>query len=158
MKAKLSIGIILALLSIGAFVWFQDAAIVAREQNQTQTNVLDDKVAITLGDTTVFADIADSPEERARGLSGRRSLSEIEGMLFVFENDDRHSFWMHDMLISIDMIWLSSDKRVVYIVPNATPESYPTSFAPDDNARYVLEVPANWAARHKVIIGSQAIF
>lgn len=113
---------------------------------------------VTLGDTKVVADIADTDALRAQGLSGRSKLDDLHGMLFVFQYEGYPTFWMKDMLIPIDMLWLSSDKKVVYVVPNATPESYPATFKPDEKARYVLEVAAGWAARHSIEIGSSASF
>lgn len=151
-RTKLTAAVVVALVSLFAFVWFQEPVKYA----PTEGGVREGQVSVTLGDATLVADIAATADERAQGLSGRERLAETEGMLFVFEEDARHSFWMKDMLIAIDMIWLSSDKRVVFIVPNAAPESYPASYSPDDNARYVLEVPAGWAARHGVTVGAAA--
>lgn len=116
------------------------------------------QVRIVLGDTSVTADIADTEALREQGLSGREPLTDEQGMLFVFPTDGTHSFWMKDMKFAIDMIWLSSEKRVVYIAANATPESFPASFTPTSPARYVLEVPAGWAARHGVATSSVAAF
>ncbi len=112
------------------------------------------RVAITGGTETVSAEIVDTVASRAQGLSGRASLGESEGMLFVFPVDDVHGFWMKDMNFAIDMIWIDAGKKVVHIAANATPESYPASFVPASAARYVLEVPAGWAARNNVSVGS----
>ncbi len=113
---------------------------------------------ITLGDGAFTADIADTPALREQGLSGRQPLDDAHGMLFVFEESGIHVFWMKDMLFSIDMLWLSPDKRVIYIAPNASPKSYPATFAPSQNASYVIEVAAGWAERHHVTVGSVASF
>ncbi len=153
---KFFVVVALAFVLGGGYWWIRVSEPAAPVSNRVVAR--ENQVSIALGDTTVIADIADTPDERAQGLSGRSVLGENEGLLFVFTVDDRHSFWMKDMLISIDMIWLSSDKRVVHIVPNATPGSYPQTFSPDDPARYVLEVPAGWASRHGVTVGSVANF
>lgn len=139
-----------------AFVWFQE--LLPTQQVPSNIGTTTAEISVRVGDSSVMSRVVTTPEDRAQGLSGTKTLSETEGMLFVFEEDARHSFWMKDMLISIDIIWLSKDKQVVHVVPNATPESYPTAYSPDDNARYVLEVPAGWAARHKVTLGSTAVF
>ena|SRR3989344_1658143 len=103
---------------------------------------------------TIRVDIADSPEEREQGLSGKEGLAENEGMLFVFEEDGRYGFWMKDMLFSIDIIWLSKEGRIVDVLENAAPESYPEySFLPNVAARYVLELPAGFAKTYNVKIG-----
>ncbi len=120
--------------------------------------VADNQIRVTLGDASVIADVADTEALRRQGLSGKQSLDEKRGMLFTFEESAPHAFWMKDMLFSIDIIWLDIDKHVIYIVSDATPESYPTSFRPNTNSRYVLEVPAGWAVRHGVTLGSIAQF
>ncbi len=155
-RIKIVLGIVIALVAIGVLVRFQGSG--SEAHTPIEQNLGADQTAVTLGDATVIADVAATADTRAQGLSGRSSLAEGEGMLFVFDEDDRHSFWMKDMLITIDMIWLSKDKQVVHIVPNAKPDSYPASYAPYDNARYVLEVPAGWKARHGVTLGSIASF
>jgi uncharacterized membrane protein (UPF0127 family) len=104
----------------------------------------------------IHVDVADTPASREQGLSDRASLASDAGMLFVFPRDDRYAFWMKDMRFSIDMVWLASDGTVVYIVRNASPDSYPTSFMPDTPARYVLELPAGWANAHRLAIGDRA--
>ncbi len=149
-------GIIVALASMFAFVWFQELRPMDPVASEIDTRAAE--TAVTIGDATVIARLAITADERSQGLSGRASLSETEAMLFFFDEDARHSFWMKDMLISIDIIWISKDKQVVHIVPNASPTSYPASFSSDDNARYVLEVPAGWAKRHGVQLGSIATF
>ena len=114
------------------------------------------QVLAHIGDAAINADVSDTEPLREQGLSGRESLSEKEGMLFVFQEDGMHAFWMKDMLIPIDMIWLSSDKRVVFIERNAQPESYPASFAPPVPSRYVLEVPSGFSDRHAIAVGTTA--
>ncbi|MFZ2556208.1 MAG: DUF192 domain-containing protein [Minisyncoccia bacterium] len=100
--------------------------------------------------------VVDSEATRQRGLSGIPDLAPDQGMLFVFEEDGMYSFWMHDMLFSIDILWLAADGRVVHIEKDLSPESYPQSFTSHSPARYVLEVPAGFSDKHGIIIGSSA--
>lgn len=116
------------------------------------------RALVRIGDTQVLAEVVDTPELRRQGLSGRPSLSEGEGMLFVFDNDGLHGFWMKDMKFSIDIIWFSADKRVIHIERSLDPSTYPTSYAPEQPARYVLEVPAGWAEKYRVALGDVAQF
>ena len=82
-------------------------------------------------------------------------LTEGEGMLFVFETDDLHSFWMRDMLFSIDILWIAMDGTVVHIEPSVSPDSFPQTFTPPTPARYVLEVPAGFATEHGIEVGTR---
>ena len=113
---------------------------------------------ISLAGTSVHVAIADTESSREQGLGGITSLAGDQGMLFVFEKDGMYSFWMKDMLFSIDMLWISSDGRVVYIVPSASPATYPHAFTPHTLAKYVLEVPAGFATQHKIGVGSKLHF
>lgn len=115
-------------------------------------------VHVSLGTTRITVEVADDPTEREQGLSGHSPISDAEGMLFVFQEDGKHEFWMKDMLFPIDIIWLDANKRVIYVVANATPESYPNSYGPNAPSRYVLEVPAGWASRYGVDTGATARF
>ena len=83
-----------------------------------------------------------TPEERAQGLSGRSGLTDDEGMLFIFDYDARHGFWMKDMLFALDIIWLDADMNVVHAETDVSPDTYPRSFVPTVPARYVLEINA----------------
>jgi len=106
-----------------------------------------------LGQTTVTLEIADSPEERKRGLSYRNNLPESTGLLFVFDRSDKYGFWMKEMHFPIDIIWLDENYRVVHIKENARPESYPGVFKSESPALYVLEVNAGVAAQAGLEIG-----
>jgi uncharacterized membrane protein (UPF0127 family) len=64
-----------------------------------------------------------TPEERAKGLMYRRELPEGRGMLFDFSPEQPVSMWMKNTYISLDMIFISADGRIVRIAENTTPES-----------------------------------
>lgn len=99
---------------------------------------------ITVSGSPIAVLIADTEKERTKGLSNRSSLPPKQGMLFIFDKDDRYGIWMKDMLFSIDIIWIDEEGNIVDIIEHATPESYPQVFAPEKPARYVLEVPSGF--------------
>lgn len=111
---------------------------------------------VVVGGTEVRVAIADNPAERAQGLSGVTHLSSEEGMLFVFPGEGMHAFWMKDMHISIDIIWLSRSGDIVHLEKSVSPESYPHSFLPTRPAYFVLEVPAGFSDTHGIKIGDRA--
>lgn len=115
-------------------------------------------MTLTDGTTTLIVDYAVTPKEQARGLSGRPSLPEGRGMLFVFDKKPAPPFWMPDMNFAIDIVWIGSDKRIVDITENATPESYPTTFSPKSPAAYVLEIAAGEARNLGFASGTQLMF
>lgn len=141
------IAVILVLLMIGAA-----AVYVLWPQLQPH-------VTVHIGDGVFNTQVAKTPAERERGLSGTNKLRADQAMLFVFDQDDEWSIWMKDMNYPIDIVWLDKDKKVVYIVKNAPPESYPyENFVPKQQARYVLEFPAGTTSKKAINIGSQAKF
>jgi uncharacterized membrane protein (UPF0127 family) len=111
---------------------------------------------VTIDGHTIYADLAENPAQQELGLGNRTSLGVHQGMLFQFPNDDIHMFWMKDMSFSIDMIWLSADGTIIYIQPNVAPSTYPEAFGPNELSRYVLEVPANFAANNGIKVGDSA--
>jgi len=109
------------------------------------------------GAVEVSIEVAATPAERERGLMYRSSLADGRGMLFVFDEDRNHSFWMKNTLIPLDMLFIARDGTVVGIHANATPLST-ANIAVGKPSRYVLEVPGGWAARHGIAAGTQVEF
>ena len=56
-----------------------------------------------------------TPEERARGYMGRAHVGDDEGMLFVHPEPAVRKFWMKNCLVSLDLIWMDADHRIVHI-------------------------------------------
>ena len=108
---------------------------------------------IRLKDKTIKVMVADTPELRAKGLSGREGLARDEGMLFIFDSDGKYQFWMKDMRFNVDILWISDKGEVVDIKENASPSIYPAVFAPNSPARYVLELPAGFVRENLVTVG-----
>lgn len=115
-------------------------------------------IIATLGNAQFALRVVDAPADLQKGLSGVTYLPPSQGMLFVFSTDGRWPIWMKDMYINIDIIWLDADKQVVWMVENASPASFPDSFIPSTNARYVIELPAGAVQRAQITQGSQAAF
>jgi uncharacterized protein len=109
----------------------------------------------TLGESVFDLQVAHTASTRQRGLSGRSYIAPREGMLFSFQEDNTHGFWMKDMKIPIDIIWLDSTFTVVHIESDITPGTYPQTFYPTKPARYVLEIASGGASRNGIKIGSQ---
>jgi uncharacterized membrane protein (UPF0127 family) len=102
--------------------------------------------------------LSDTPELRTKGLSGRLSLGTDEVMLFKFEKEGRNFFWMKDMLFPIDIVWVNADKKVIHIEQSVKPESFPKSFGPDENSKYVLEFKAGTADSISMKMGDGVSF
>lgn len=105
-------------------------------------------------------ELAVSHKERARGLMFRNRLGRDEGMLFLFEEEARHAFWMKNTLIALDIIWMDADKKIVFIKESAMPchDGGCLSIAPTQKALYVLEVNAGSVKESGLRIGDRAHF
>jgi uncharacterized membrane protein (UPF0127 family) len=68
-------------------------------------------------------EIADDDAERARGLMFRRSLADDHGMLFDFPEPEHASFWMRNTVISLDIIFIGVDGRILNVAERTTPYS-----------------------------------
>lgn len=99
---------------------------------------------------SVTAELAVTEAERARGLMFREKIAFDQGMLFLMPGEDYHAFWMKNTLISLDILWLDKDRRIVHIEKNVPPcpgDPCP-SYAPPRPASYVLELGAGGADRY----------
>lgn len=113
----------------------------------------------TQGPVHVNAEVAETPLEKQRGLMFRAFLPEDAGMLFVFEDDRRLTFWMMNTSIPLDGIFISSELRVVFVAENLTPCPPPDCLNPErfsspTPAKYVLEVNAGFSRSHGIVAGT----
>ncbi len=119
-----------------------------RPSQEKGTNLLKDgdKIRLSIENVEFEAEIAQSPMARAKGLGGRSELCPQCGMLFLFENDGQHAFWMKDTLIPLDIIWIDKNWQVVDFVAFAQPQAGRSDeelpiYRQKIPARYVLELP-----------------
>jgi len=94
-------------------------------------------------------EIVQKDEELIRGLKFRDKMQENQGMLFLFEHIDFHSFWMQDTYLSLDMIFIDHNYEVIYIEKNTTPFSEEQILPPKAN-QYVLELLATSADKYNL--------
>jgi uncharacterized protein len=112
-------------------------------------------ITITVPQGEIRAEVADTKSSRELGLSGRVTMKDGEGLLFVFDNPGRYGFWMKDMQFPLDILWINSSGIVVEAVHNATPESYPQTYINALPASYVLELKAGQAKEFGLSLGSK---
>jgi uncharacterized membrane protein (UPF0127 family) len=113
--------------------------------------------AVSLPDgTEIFAELAVGFGEQQRGLMFRRELPAGQGMLFLFDTPGRYGFWMLNTLVPLDILWLDSERRIVFVSEN-TPPCPPGTACPtyggDVTAQFVLELAAGQAASRGLRVG-----
>ena len=103
-------------------------------------------IAGRTGMHTFTVEMAVTPEETSRGLMFRRELPEGQGMLFDFKREQETAFWMKNTYISLDMIFIRGDGRILRIAENTQPLS--ERLVPSGGrVRAVLEVIAGTAKK-----------
>lgn len=114
---------------------------------------------VRLGSGVYSLWLADTNAARVQGLSDIEKLHLNGGLLMAFDSNGTHGIWMKDMNFPLDLLWLDSDKKVVYIVKNAPPEDPArTVYIPKDPALYVLELPAGSVQKAGIKTGDTAAF
>jgi len=117
----------------------------------------------TIGDQEFILDVADTEQLRSYGLMNRIHLDSNAGMLFIFDMQGIYPFWMKNTLIPLDIIWLNSNKEVVYIKENAKPcgnliEALCKTIIPNKIAKYVVELNSGKTSELGLKIGDRIEF
>ena len=106
-------------------------------------------------------ELAVTPEQHARGLMGREHLGNREGLLFIYEVEGFHRFWMRGMVIRLDMVWIDAEGIVAGVTANLPPApegTIPTIYSPPRPILYVLEIRAGLAEAVGIRAGIQVKF
>ena len=142
--------LVLFLLLLIPIVYNGFEGVKAQQQEQNQTAL------VSVGGVNVLTSLSTTPDSQAKGLAIKDSLKENEGMLFIFELPQKHSFWMKDMKFPIDIIWINQDGKIVHIEKNLPPCVFLLpcpSYAPNDDSLYVLEVVSNFTNKFDINVG-----
>ena len=102
-------------------------------------------------------EIASTSEELSKGLMFRENLEKNSGMLFIFPENGIYGFWMKNTLIPLDIIWINSNKEIVFIKDNALPckTEICETYSSDEKALYVLELNSGTADKIGLEIGDE---
>jgi uncharacterized protein len=110
---------------------------------------------VTKNGVQVFAvEMATTDEEKERGLMFRKELADGKGMLFDFTPEQEVSMWMKNTFISLDMIFIRADGRILRIAENTEPQST-RIISSGGPAKGVLEVIAGTARKYGIAPGDR---
>lgn len=104
--------------------------------------------------TKIEMEYAADEYETQLGLMNRKEMKENQGMLFIFPDDTMRSFWMRNTLISLDMIFVNSNKEIVTIHKSTkvlSDQSYPST----KPAKYVVEVVGGFCDKYGIKEGDK---
>ncbi len=119
------------------------------------------KETIKINNIPILVEIADTDAKQQLGLMFRRELKDGEGMLFVFKNEQPRTFWMKNTFIDLSIAFANKNKIIISILDmQATkPEgqTYYPQYHSEGPAKYALEVPKGWFAKHKIRVGDKLV-
>lgn len=110
----------------------------------------------------VRAEVMAKDVDLTRGMMFRDSLAPGRGMLFFHSRDGKYAYWMYQVRIPLDMIWMDRERRIVEIAANVPPCTTIASQCPNYggnyDARYVLELGGGMAAKYGLKVGDALKF
>lgn len=148
----LGIGILI-ILSVGVFLLFPNRSPGEKDLKQISITNKENKEIL------VKAEIVRDQISMMRGLMGRKELPENQGMLFVFPNEDYHTFWMMNTTIKLEALHFSKEGELVDIVKMEPCKSLIDcpKYSPKTVSKYVLEVNQGFSETNKFEIGKSKI-
>jgi uncharacterized membrane protein (UPF0127 family) len=121
-----------------------------------QAAVHDIRIQTKLGTYDIKAEIAETFRQKKKGLMGRRRLEVGQGMLFTYNNPVIPAFWMKNMLIPLDLVFIGEDLVIKHIeekAPPCLPDEECPLYRPPVPVQYVLEVPGGYTYLFKIGVG-----
>ncbi len=114
---------------------------------------------VTVGSTQIKVRLALTPNQQVNGLSRQKNFGNVQGVLFVYSQPARPTFWMKEMNFPIDLIWIGN-KRVIGLEKNLLPEGKNPQnlYSSPGEIDYVLEVPAGFIEKNNIKIGDGFIW
>jgi uncharacterized protein len=110
---------------------------------------------VTKSGVQVFSvEIATTEQEKETGLMYRKELADGKGMLFDFSPEQQVSMWMKNTFVSLDMIFIRADGRILRIAENTEPQST-AIIASQGLVKGVLEVVAGTAKKYGIAPGDR---
>lgn len=133
------------------------------ETSQSQHQEVAFKIQkIKVGGVPLTVELAQTDEQRERGLMYRKSLPEGHGMLFIFDEEQSLSFWMRNTFVPLSIAYFDKNKILLEIF-DMTPviselETRPRSYPSSRPAQYALEVPQGWFKKKNIKEGATLEF
>ena len=99
-------------------------------------------------------ELAQTDYEIQTGLMYRKSMEDTQGMLFIFQEEEPHSFYMKNTLIPLDILFIDKDLKIVNIQRNTTPLSE-RGIPSSGPVQYVLEINAGLSEQWQLAAGDR---
>ncbi len=115
---------------------------------------------VRIGNTVITVEVAATEAQKQKGLGGRSFLADGQGMLFPYDHKEQYNFWMRDMQIPLDFIWIDGNRiaDITEHVPPPEASGSPIIVKPRVEINKVLEVSAGTVKRTGIHIGDAVEF
>ena len=131
-------------------------------EKQTTLDYIDTRRVTLPGGQEIHAEVMMRPEDMMRGMMFRDSLEPNRGMLFIHGGPGNYPYYMYQVKIPLDIIWLDSNKRIVEISPDTPPCTTNASACPTyggkETALAVLELAGGMARKYNLRVGQRIDF
>ncbi|GGD64930.1 DUF192 domain-containing protein [Lacimicrobium alkaliphilum] len=111
------------------------------------------QVQIKVAGKVLTLELAQSPEQRARGLMHRESLCDDCGMLFVYREPRLLSMWMKNTLIPLDVAFVDEQGEILVIKPMQPRDLTPVGT--EQAASYAWEMNQGWFRDNDIQVGDR---
>ncbi len=147
MRLRFILGIIgifvILIISFLLFLIVRNSFHLANSKNST----------VTIDNHAFSVEVVKTVADQEKGLSGRNSLGQNNGMLFLFNHPDIYAFWMRNMKFPLDIIYIRNKKIVniyknIPTVPSNTDISNIPQVKPSQPADSVLEINAGYSQKY----------
>jgi len=123
---------------------------------------LDTRTVTLPNGTRIEAEVKIKPADMQQGMMFRESLPPGQGMLFIHNQAGPYTYWMYNVRIPLDIIWMDANRRIVEISANTPPCKTKASECPSYGGHYrslyVLELGGGEAARYGLKPGDTLTF
>ena len=111
--------------------------------------------SISIEKQNLCVELAISQREKSKGLMYRKDLSNTDGMLFIWKNEDKRCMWMKNTYIPLDLGFFREDLTLIE-VKDLSPRSL-ESVCSSEPAKYALELPRGWFSSNNVKNNSKLV-
>jgi hypothetical protein len=150
-----SFATLFATVALGMLLTGCGGSTVTTEDDHTRVVTLPDGAGIRV-------EVMLSPEDMARGMMFRESLAPDRGMLFIHGGEGNNPYWMFQVKIPLDIIWMDASRTIVEMSENTPPcpagSRKCQTYGGRIPAQFVLELAGGVAAKHNLRVGQRLTF